>query len=60
MRELLDMSDRMMLGWTYWSYDPGGWGIWERNEEGEVVERDNANALARPYPQRVAGNPPLS
>ncbi len=41
MRELLDMSDRMMLGWTYWSYDPGGWGIWERSEEGEVVERDN-------------------
>jgi hypothetical protein len=29
MRELLDMGDRMMLGWTYWSYDPGGWGIWE-------------------------------
>ena len=57
MRELLDMGDRMMLGWTYWSYDPGGWGIWERNEEGEVVERDNANALVRPYPQRVAGIP---
>jgi len=24
MRELLEMGDRMMLGWTYWSYDPGG------------------------------------
>lgn len=57
MRELLDMGDRMMLGWTYWSYDPGGWGIWERNEEGDVVERENANALVRPYPQRVAGIP---
>lgn len=57
MRELLEMGDRMMLGWTYWSYDPGGWGIWERNEQGEVVERENANALVRPYPRRVAGVP---
>jgi len=57
MRELLDMSDRMMASWTYWSYDPGGWGIWQRNEQGEVVERENANALMRPYPQRVAGIP---
>jgi endoglycosylceramidase len=57
MRELLDMGDRMMLGWTYWSYDPGGWGIWERDDQGEFVERENANALVRPYPQRVAGIP---
>jgi endoglycosylceramidase len=57
MRELLEMGDRMMLGWTYWSYDPGGWGIWERNEQGEFVERDKANAVVRPYPQRVAGIP---
>ncbi|MGD8607978.1 MAG: cellulase family glycosylhydrolase [Myxococcales bacterium] len=57
MQELLDMADRMMLNWTYWSYDPGGWGIWERNDDGEVVERDNANAIIRPYPQRVAGIP---
>ena len=57
MRELLDMGDRMMLGWTYWSYDPGGWGIWERDEEGQFVERENANAVVRPYPQRVAGIP---
>jgi len=57
MRELLEMGDRMMLGWTYWSYDPGGWGIWERDEQGNFVERENANALVRPYPQRVAGIP---
>jgi endoglycosylceramidase len=58
MRELLDMGDRMMLGWTYWSYDPWGWGIWESDAEGEfVAERENANALVRPYPQRVAGIP---
>jgi endoglycosylceramidase len=57
MRELLEMGDRMMLGWTYWSYDPGGWGIWERNDQGEVVERQNADALVRPYPRAVAGIP---
>ena len=57
MRELLDMGDRMMLGWTYWSYDPGGWGIWERGELGQFVERENANQVVRPYPQRVAGIP---
>ncbi len=56
-RELLAMGDRMMMGWTYWSYDPGGWGIWERDDEGEFLERESANALVRPYPQRVAGIP---
>ncbi len=58
MRELLDMGDRMMLGWTYWSYDPWGWGIWESDADGGfVAERENAEALVRPYPQRVAGIP---
>jgi len=57
-QELLDMGDRMMLGWTYWSYDPWGWGIWESDAEGNFVrERESANALVRPYPQRVAGIP---
>ena len=58
MRELLEMGDRMMLGWTYWSYDPWGWGIWESDAEGKFVrERENANALVRPYPRSVAGVP---
>jgi endoglycosylceramidase len=58
MRELLEMGDRMMLGWTYWSYDPGGWGIWESDADGKfVAERQNATALVRPYPRRVAGIP---
>lgn len=57
-RELLDMSDRMMLGWTYWSYDPWGWGIWESDVDGNfVAERESANDLVRPYPQRVSGVP---
>jgi endoglycosylceramidase len=57
-RELLEMSDRMMLGWTYWSYDPWGWGIWESDQDGNFVEeRESAGDLVRPYPQRVAGIP---
>lgn len=57
MNELLAMSDRMMGSWTYWSYDPGGWGIWTRGSEGEFVERENANVVVRPYPRSVAGIP---
>lgn len=57
-QELLDMGDRMMLGWTYWSYDPWGWGIWESDAEGNFLrEHESANALVRPYPQSVAGIP---
>ena len=58
MDEVLEMYDRMMAGWTYWSYDPGGWGIWEAGEDGKYVqERDNADDLVRPYPRSVAGVP---
>ncbi len=57
MGEVLDMYDGMMASWTYWSYDGGGWGIWENDEDGNFVERDNANDLVRPYPQSVAGIP---
>lgn len=58
MRQVLEMYDRMMASWTYWSYDPGGWGIWEADENGEFArERDNADDLVRPYPRSVAGVP---
>jgi endoglycosylceramidase len=58
MREVLDLYDRMMASWTYWSYDPGGWGIWESDEDGNFAgERDNANDLVRPYPRAIAGIP---
>ena len=58
MDEVLEMYDRMMASWTYWSYDPGGWGIWESDENGDfLTERDNANDLVRPYPRSIAGIP---
>jgi endoglycosylceramidase len=58
MDEVLEMYDRMMASWTYWSYDPWGWGIWESGEDGEYVrERENANDLVRPYPRSIAGVP---
>lgn len=60
MREVLAMSDRMMASWTYWSYDPGGWGIWDADAEGNyAAERENADTLIRPYPRAVAGIPRL-
>ena len=58
MAEVLDMYDRMMSSWTYWSYDPWGWGIWESDEDGNFArERDNANDLVRTYPRSIAGVP---
>jgi endoglycosylceramidase len=58
MDEVLAMYDRMMASWTYWSYDPGGWGIWVADEGGNFDgERENADAVVRPYPRSVAGIP---
>ena len=50
---VVDMADRMRAGWAYWSYDPGGWGLWDR----ERGEQPNAAWLVRPYPRAVAGVP---
>lgn len=52
-RDVIDMADRQMLGFTWWSYDAGGWGI--TNPDGS--EAPHARDVARPYPQAVAGVP---
>lgn len=57
MDEVNAMADQAMLSWAYWDGDPGGWGIWELGEQGEIVERPAADAITRVYPQRVAGIP---
>lgn len=56
-RELLDLGHRMMLGWTYWSYDPGDWSLsgceesagctssWDT--ETEILEIPTPNQTAR-------------
>ena len=53
--ELLAMADGMMASWTYWSYDPGGWGL--HGHDTPTGENGSANALIRTYPQFVAGTP---
>ena len=51
--DVIDLADRQMLGFTWWSYDAGGWGI--TNPDGS--EARHARDVARPYPQAVAGVP---
>ncbi len=51
--DTLAMADRATSGWSYWSLDPGSWGI----VDSEWNERESADILVRPYPQRVAGTP---
>jgi len=53
MRHVVEMSDRSLAGWAYWSWDPGGWSI----VNPDLTERETANDLVRVYPQRIAGKP---
>ena len=52
--QVLAMTDRMLAGWAYWSYDPGDWGIVEGAER---TETPYADVLTRPYARAVAGTP---
>ena len=52
-RDVANMADRMMAGWAYWTYDPGGFGF----INGDGSEREGARELVRVYPQRIAGTP---
>lgn len=53
MREVLTMADRMMIGWAYWSWGPGGWS-WLNPDE---TERETVNDIVRVYPRAIAGVP---
>ncbi|MCA9530509.1 MAG: cellulase family glycosylhydrolase [Myxococcales bacterium] len=59
--KVLDMSDQLMIGWTYWSMDPGGYGFVDApvpgGDSSTWVENDKADLLVRPFPQAVAGQP---
>jgi len=52
--DVTSMADRMMVGWAYWSYDPGSWGFWD---PATLRESPSIAQLVRPYPRRVAGDP---
>ena len=51
--DLLTMADRMLVGWSYWSYDPGGWGL--HNADGS--DTGGTEWMVRIYPRAIAGVP---
>lgn len=53
--EVLDLADRMMIGWSYWSYDPGNWGL--HGHDTETGESPIVDLFIRAWPRRIAGNP---
>lgn len=52
--DVLDMSDRNMVGWAWWSWDPGGWS--PVKGDGVTISA-NGERLLRPYPRAIAGIP---
>jgi len=52
--EVLDLSDRTMTGWSWWSWDPGGWSPVEG--DGTTISA-NGERLLRVQPRAVAGTP---
>ena len=51
--DVTGMLDEEMAGWSYWSWDPGGWGPLDGN--GAISE--NGKLLLRVQPRAVAGEP---
>ena len=67
MQRLADMADRNMVGWHYWTYsnifggnDFPGTSLIEDLDlppTADNIKQPAIDALARPYPQVVAGTP---
>jgi endoglycosylceramidase len=51
LRDALAMYNKTSIGWFYWSYDRGSWGL--QNQDG--AENRKADVLVYPYPQKIAG-----
>jgi endoglycosylceramidase len=51
--DVTDMLDEEMAGWSYWSWDPGGWG--PLDDEGKPSA--NGRLLMRVQPRAIAGEP---
>ncbi|MFD0558450.1 endoglycosylceramidase [Stackebrandtia endophytica] len=49
------LTDENLMGWAYWSRDPGGWGPYT----GDGVAQPLTSVLDRAYPRAVAGTPTL-
>ncbi len=53
-QEVTAMADRLMAGWAYWSWDPGGWSPVEA--DGTTISA-NGRRLLRVQPRAIAGTP---
>lgn len=51
--DILSMADRARAGWSYWSWDPGGWSPVTTDLEVSA----NGRRLMRVQPRAVAGDP---
>lgn len=53
--QFLNLADRYSVGWTYYSFDRGPFGV--LNNDGS--DAPQLKYLVRPYPMRIAGRNPL-
>lgn len=53
---ILDMADRMGIGWAYWSYGAGGPETAHLYSE-DGTDNPAADVVVRPYPRVIAGEP---
>lgn len=51
--DVMNMMDAMGGSWSWWSADPGSWGMTDANGN----EMPKANKLVRTYPRAIAGEP---
>lgn len=54
---MLEETETMAAGRTYWSNDLDGWGPWEETDDGELAPGPLAHVMNRAYPRAVAGEP---
>lgn len=58
-RELAEMSERMLLGWAHWSWDPSGPEGWSLYNRSTKTLNPMFDVIDRPYPRATAGEPTL-
>lgn len=55
--ELAELSERMLLSWAHWSWDPGGPTSWALYDREAKAPNPLFHAVERPYPRATAGEP---
>ncbi len=55
--DLMEMSERMLLSWAQWSWDPGGPDGWALYDRSTGTLNPMFAIVDRPYPRATAGEP---